>query len=115
VSTSPAEFRTPLGGGVDVSISGPVHQSDTPPSYNLDAEYDDALLRYRGLSDILDLASPPRPVARNVVDHLYLVEGDEPHTFSQTEKVVSWRHATTEEINSIEDNGSWELVELPAG
>jgi hypothetical protein len=81
----------------------------------LDAEHDDAPLRYRGLSDILGSASPPGPAARNVVDHLYLAEGDESSTFSQAEKVVSWRHAMAEEINSIEDNGTWELVDLPAG
>jgi hypothetical protein len=115
VSTSQVGLRIPSGGGVDVLISGSDHQFETPPSCNLDAEHDDAPLGYMGLSDILGSVLPPGPVARNVVDHLYLTKGDKPSTFSQAEKVVSWRHAMTEEISSIEDNGTWELVDLLTG
>jgi hypothetical protein len=46
---------------------------------------------------------------------LFLAEDDEPTNFSQAEQHASWRSAMAEEINSIEENNTWKLVDLPAG
>lgn len=40
---------------------------------------------------------------------------DEPRTFSQAAKVSEWRDAMRKEIEALEANGTWDLVELPAG
>ena len=40
---------------------------------------------------------------------------DEPVCYSQAKKEKSWEKAMTAEIEAIERNGTWNLVELPAG
>jgi hypothetical protein len=78
-------------------------QSRTPPSENLDADHDeDVSLRYRNLSEIIGLGTPPGQVARGV--QLLLVAGEEPTSFKQAEQDASWRRAMMDEINSIEEN-----------
>jgi hypothetical protein len=107
--------RTPaIGGGTP---SEPVDEGHhlTPLSCNLDAEHDDAPLRYRQLSDILRPETPPRQACRDIQRELYLATGEEPTTFSQAEQETSWRHAMAEEIKSIEDNNTWVLVDMPVG
>jgi hypothetical protein len=44
-----------------------------------------------------------------------MAEGKEHSSFSQVEKEASWRQAMSEELASIEDNNTWDLVDLPAG
>jgi hypothetical protein len=39
----------------------------------------------------------------------------QPATFRQAEQIQSWREAMTEEINSIVENNTWKLVDLPTG
>jgi hypothetical protein len=41
-------------------------QFNTPPSYNLDADHDDAPLRYRNMSEIIGPTTPPGPAFRDV-------------------------------------------------
>jgi hypothetical protein len=89
-------------------------QHNTPSSYNLDADHDDAPLRFIKLNDILGLDSPSGRAIREVPGHLFMA-AEEPNSLSQAEKDASWRRAMAEEINSIEDNNTWELVDLPVG
>jgi hypothetical protein len=44
-----------------------------------------------------------------------MAEGKEHSSFSQVEKEASWRQAMSEELASIEDNNTWDLVDLPTG
>lgn len=46
-------------------------------------------------------------------ERLFFVE--EPNTFADAEPHACWRQAMMEELASIEDNGTWSLVDLPAG
>jgi hypothetical protein len=46
---------------------------------------------------------------------LFLANDEEPVTFRNTEQFESWREAMTEEINSIVENNTWKLVDLPPG
>jgi hypothetical protein len=69
-------LRTPSDGGGDRSIPETEQQPKTPPSCNLDAEHDDAPLRFRNLHDILGPRTPPGRAAREVPDHLYMAEGE---------------------------------------
>jgi hypothetical protein len=93
----------------------PVHQFETPPSYNLDANHDDAPLRFRRLAYII--GSPPAPgqAARNIPSELFFAAAEEPTSVKETEQEVAWRNAMSEEISSIEENNTWDLVNLLAG
>jgi hypothetical protein len=41
------------------------------------------------------------------------VSSDEPISFVEAEHNLSWRKAMMEEMDSIEENGTWSLVDLP--
>jgi hypothetical protein len=89
-------------------------QSRTPPSENLDADHDeDVPLRCRNLSEIICPGTPPRQEAKGV--QLLMAAGEEPRSFKQAEQDSSWRRAMLDEINSIEENHTWSLVDLPGG
>lgn len=48
-----------------------------------------------------------------VTKYLFFVTADEPTSFEEAEQTKSWRLAMLEELQSIEDNRTWELVDLP--
>jgi hypothetical protein len=108
-------LRTPAVGGGRNSISEIEQHLHTPPSCNLDVEHDDAPLRFRRLNDILGSGTPPGRAAREVFDQLHMAEGEEPGSFSQVDKEASWMQAMSKELDSIEDNNTWKLVDLLAG
>lgn len=84
---------------------------------NLDADHDDdAPLRLRSIYDILRLSSPCGFVSWILfAEQLVMVSSDEPLSFSDAEHHPSWRKAMIEEMESIEDNATWTLTDLPAG
>jgi transposase InsO family protein len=117
---SPAcAFPSPLpahaereGGG------GEVEQPTSPPvvrEEDLDADHDsDVPLWVHNIDNILGLASP-RGLARRVLDQeLHAVSSDEPSSFEVAEQDPCWRKAMLEEMQSIEDNQTWSLADLPA-
>jgi hypothetical protein len=81
---------------------------------NLDADHDDdAPLHFRSMSDIL---VTPRFMTRALVaEELHVVSSDEPTSFTEAERNLSWRKAMMEEMDSIEENSTWSLVDLPPG
>jgi len=48
-------------------------------------------------------------------EHLLLAVNDEPWDFKEANKSREWRDACKEEIQSIEKNHTWSLVDLPVG
>jgi hypothetical protein len=70
-----------LGGGLS-AVSTRRDQHPTPPFCNLDVDHDDAPLRYRQVSELLCLGSPPGQAERILHQELMLVKGEEPATFS---------------------------------
>jgi hypothetical protein len=81
---------------------------------NLDADHDDdALLRFRSMSDIL--ATPGYAPRVLVAEELHVVSSDEPASFTEAEHNPSWRKAMMEEMDSIKENDNWSLVDLPPG
>jgi hypothetical protein len=46
---------------------------------------------------------------------LLLAEGEEPATLAEAQSEAGWRAAMAEEMDSIKENGTWELCNLPAG
>jgi hypothetical protein len=81
---------------------------------NLDANHDDgAPLRFCCMSDILTTPGfTPRAL---VSEELHVANSDEPTSFAEVERNPSWRKAMMEEMDSIEENGTWSLVDLPPG
>ncbi|CAA6674433.1 unnamed protein product [Spirodela intermedia] len=85
----------------------------SPPSVHidhLDANHDDAPLRFRKIDNIVGLASPRGLASRALIaEELHAVSSDEPVSFAEAEGHPSWRKAMEEEMASIEENrtGPW--------
>jgi hypothetical protein len=108
-------LRTPSVGGVMTPQPDPAYQTETPPSNNLDANHDDAPLWFRRLVDLI--GSPPAlgQAAKNIPSDMFFVVAEEPTSFKEAKQEIAWRNAMTEEISSIEENNTWDLVNLQAG
>jgi hypothetical protein len=110
--------------GADGANEAPTEESPLPAGggdaevddddENLDANHDDdAPLRFRSMSSIPVTPGfvPRAPVA----EELYVVSSDEPPSFTEAEHNLSWRKVMMEEMDSIEENDTWSLVDLPPG
>lgn len=97
----PVEFATPPSGALD-----------------LDNDHDDeAPLRFRTIDNVLGPSGVPDLAERELAvdEDLLLAVGDEPATFEEARREECWRQAMKEEMASIEQNGTWKLVNLPHG
>jgi hypothetical protein len=105
---APTEEYTTTGPAGDVKVDDDVDDE------NLDANHDDDTpLRFRSMSDILVMPGfTPRVL---VAEELHVVSSNEPTSFTEAERSPSWRKAMMEEMDSIEENGTWSLVDLPPG
>jgi hypothetical protein len=65
------------------------------------------------MSDIL--VTPGLAPHALVAEELHVVSFDEPASFTKVEHSPSWRKAVMEEMDSIEENGTWSLIDLPPG
>jgi hypothetical protein len=94
--------------------AGDTEVDDDVDDENLDADHDDdAPLRFRSMSDIL--VTPGFAPRALVAEELHVVSSDEPASFTEAEHNSSWRKVMMEEMDSIEENGTWSLVDLPLG
>jgi hypothetical protein len=101
VTPEPVEFVTP-----------PFDHEDM-----LDADHDeDVPARFRKLDDVWGPATPLGPVLREFADErLMFASAEEPATFKEAEKEECWRCTMEAEIQSIKENKTWSLVDLPPG
>jgi hypothetical protein len=117
--TPSGELHTPspAPAGSNSSTLTPRFISPLPEDeLDLDADHDeDAPLRFRALDTILDAPAVPGFIERELDGRFHFTSAEEPPTFAAAEREASWRAAMTEEIDSIVDNSTWELVELPPG
>jgi hypothetical protein len=82
----------------------------------LDADHEeDTPLRFRALHTIIGQGTLPRPADRTVEDELHFISAEEPSSFRKAEQQECWRKEMEEEMQSIVDNHTWDLVELPRG
>jgi hypothetical protein len=109
----------PMANGADEALIEesplPARAGDTEVDVddeNLDADHDDdAPLRFRSVSDILmTLEFVPHAL---VAKELHVVSSDELTSFAEAEHSLSWRKAMMEEMDNIEENVTWSLVDLP--
>jgi hypothetical protein len=68
------------------------------------------------MENIVGDSAAPGMVNR-VLDNveLLLTSAEEPPTFAEAEREANWRKAMLEEMKSIEENSTWELVDPPRG
>jgi hypothetical protein len=99
-TTGPA---APMADGAD---EAPIEESPLPAGAGDIEVDDDAPLHFRSMSDIL---------ATLVAEELHVVSSDEPASFAEAEHNLSWRKAMMEEMDSIEENDTWSLIDLPPG
>jgi hypothetical protein len=57
----------------------------------------------------------PGLAQRNLEGELNMISAGEPRTFAEAEQEEAWRAAMRNEVNSIEQNQTWELVDMPQG
>jgi hypothetical protein len=94
--------------------AGDTEVDDDVDNENLDADHDDdASLRFRSMSNFL--ATPGFTPRALVAKELHVVSSDEPASLAKAEHSPSWRKAMMEEMDSIEENGTSSLVDLPPG
>jgi hypothetical protein len=113
----------PMADGADEALTeesplstgaGDTEVDDDVDDENLNADHDDdALLRFHGMSDILTTLGFATHAL--VAEELHVVSSDKPASFGEAEHSLSWRKAMMEEMDSIEENGTWSLVDLPPG
>jgi hypothetical protein len=91
----------------------------------LDAFHDESPVRYRCIDSIIGeeehvpgqaqrvLPQARRGRPRRVQEELQFIDGrTEPRTFAEAEQNQTWRASMKEEIDSIQENHTWELAEL---
>jgi hypothetical protein len=82
----------------------------------MDAFHDGEEVCFCHLDNVVGEAEAPSLATRLLDDQeLLLMSAEEPVMFAVAEKYTSWRKAMLEEMRSIEENHTWELVDLPAG
>jgi hypothetical protein len=68
------------------------------------------------VDNIVGEATPPGFVPRELAaEELHAISSDEPASFDEAERSPRWRKAMMEEMESIEDNKTWALADLPPG
>jgi hypothetical protein len=72
-------------------------------------------LRYRLTEDLLSEPYLGLEQVEFEEAELMLTGTGEPCSFAKAEQEKAWRVAMRDEINSVEHNKTWELVNLPAG
>jgi len=108
--------RTPPAAGTHIEFVTPL---TTDP--NLDTDDDqEGEHQYRTLDNILGSDAAPGLAQRNNVEAelhslCHSVSVEEPKSLKEAEGDHNWVAAMQEEMNSIHDNATWSLVELPRG
>jgi hypothetical protein len=116
--TTPVTAPAPAGSLV---AGTPAHiEFATPPAdafVLVDAEHDDdEPFCFRKLADVGVTGTPPGLADREMEGgRLMFTSAEEPTTFREVESHECWQKAMQEEIDSIEENETWSLVDLPAG
>ena len=81
----------------------------------VDAYHDDEPLRYRTLDNIFGDQPVPGLTVHDFEVELHLAHEDsEPCSLAEAEGDAAWRATMQQEMDAVERNRTWELVDLPA-
>jgi Reverse transcriptase (RNA-dependent DNA polymerase) len=94
-----------------VRSGNPSQHTLTQNSMGVDDHEDQIPVRLRSLEEIY---SETEPVQLNC-SVVCLIGIEEPRNFDEASKDKNWNHAMAEEIQSIEENKTWSLVEPDEG
>jgi hypothetical protein len=68
------------------------------------------------VDDVVGPGTPPGPIERDLGENrLLAISAEEPASLIQAKQEACWRRAMEEELQAIEDNGTWTLTDLPQG
>jgi hypothetical protein len=82
----------------------------------VDTFHDGEEVHFRRVDNIVGNGGAPGLATRILDDpELLLISVEEPPMFAVAERDANWRRAMLQEMKVIEDNGTWELVDPPAG
>jgi hypothetical protein len=82
----------------------------------IDVVHNNTQLRYRTIDDILDdQAVMLESVQCNIDAELHLTHTEKPCSLTEAEDDATWSAAMQQEMDSIEHNHTWELIDLPVG
>jgi hypothetical protein len=101
-----------------LSATGAIEFASPPSNISdfVDAFHDCEEVRLRRMDNVVGEAEAPGLASRLLDDpELLLMSAEEPAMFAVAKKDASWRRAMLEEMRSIEENRTWELVDPPAG
>jgi hypothetical protein len=71
-------------------------------------------VRCHTIEGVIGAGQPvPGLAQRNLKGVLNMISTGEPHTFVEAEREEAWWAAMRNEVNSIEQNQTWELIDLP--
>ncbi|KAF0895144.1 hypothetical protein E2562_006846 [Oryza meyeriana var. granulata] len=92
----------------------------SPPSHDeerLDAAHSDTPVRYRTVDNLIreDALGPGLAQWELEEASLLLAGPSEPCSFAEAERDEAWHAAMQEEMDAVNRNGTWELIDLPHG
>ncbi|KAF0905606.1 hypothetical protein E2562_007394 [Oryza meyeriana var. granulata] len=91
----------------------------SPPSHDerLDTAYSDTPVHYRTVNNLIgEDALGPGLAQRELEEASLLLAGPgEPCSFAEAERDEAWHAAMQEEMDAVNRNGTWELIDLPHG
>jgi hypothetical protein len=92
----------------------------SPPSHDeerIDAAHSNTPVRYRTVDNLIGENAPAPGIAQRELEEasLLLAGPGEPCSFAEAEGDEAWRAAMQEEMDAVNRNGTWELVDLPHG
>jgi hypothetical protein len=113
-TATPPDTSTPTPARVENSV-----EFATPLSHDeerIDAYHDSEPLRYRTMENLLGDQPVPGLASHDLEAQLHLTCDDgEPRSFVEAERHAAWRAAMQSEMDAVENNYTWELVDLPRG
>jgi hypothetical protein len=79
----------------------------------VDAYHDGEPLRYRTMDNILDDQPVPEMAVHDFEAELHLAHEDgEPRSFAEAKGDTAWRATMQQDMDAVEQNRTWELVDL---
>jgi hypothetical protein len=91
-----------------IELATPVEDDED----RIDVFYNGEPLRYRTVTNIIGNESSP-DLAPRLFTQLHLTHAGEPTTYAEAKGDPTWEAAMKQELESMEKNRTWELVNLP--
>jgi hypothetical protein len=99
-----------------LEVPGAVEDVSPPAGTpDIDEEADSAPLCVKMLADLLGVVPRQNAINTQLREELLAAIGDEPGTTEEAMKSKAWHATMVDELDSIKENKTWPLVDLPKG